>query len=309
MGLFFSSSFHIMQCLDYSLNCEDIVGIGCCRVVSAFNNDTGAPAVGKLLDLTQDKATQLKFFYNEAQMLSKLNSLNCSHIVKMEKSGIVDKFGVIILERLEDDLLELILSTDLNINQKMQIFSEICFGIKECHDNGVAHLDIKPDNILISKSDFDEKFTVKLADFGGSANLDNNGLAYNVEGTLHYNAPEVFSQTSDGIDGKKADIWSLGIVLHILLTNTWPIHTNDPSEIRSLLTNGTVKISKDLSSTETKFIKNLLNSDVQQRPTIDEIIASDFFQSFTPTTPKLTKKRSKRGKRGSFLRSFFSKRF
>merc|ERR1712100_486656 len=137
MGLFFSSSFHIMQCLDYSLNCEDIVGIGCCRVVSAFNNDTGAPAVGKLLDLTQDKATQLKFFYNEAQMLSKLNSLNCSHIVKMEKSGIVDKFGVIILERLEDDLLELILSTDLNINQKMQIFSEICFGIKECHDNGL----------------------------------------------------------------------------------------------------------------------------------------------------------------------------
>tara|TARA_B110000285_G_scaffold218923_1_gene268937 strand:+ start:480 stop:827 length:348 start_codon:yes stop_codon:yes gene_type:complete len=59
---------------------------------------------------------------------------------------------------------------------------------------------------------------VKLIDFGFSITQHNKMAKMEVKGTEQYMAPEVLS----GSYGKECDIWSLGVVMYVLLTNEWP---------------------------------------------------------------------------------------
>merc|ERR1711900_67858 len=97
-----------------------------------------------------------------------------------------------------------------------------------------------------------------MGDFGGSQFVSGTDMVFSVRGTMHYNAPEVFTQTDEGIDGKMADIWSLGILLHVLLTGTWPIQTNNVEELRKLLSKGKIQFSPLLTEEQTSFIASLL---------------------------------------------------
>ena len=274
---------------DFLVDAYDILGVGCSKVVKAVHQPSKKVYVAKLLELSDRREEMLRVFYNEAQILQVLHGEN--NIVNLVTSCISANTAIIILERLQGDLLEIILDNEITLNQKMTIFSEICFGVQQCHNNGVAHLDIKPDNILVSTT-ADSSFIVKLADFGTSQIMDENDTVFNVKGTLHYNAPEVFTQSRTGVDGKKADIWSLGILLHVLLSGTWPVRTNDPEELRELLSKGILHYSPQLTKEQHRFISKLLSLDPKQRPSIEGIISSEFLKPHMPIPirPKLKSK-------------------
>ena len=94
--------------------------------------------------------------------------------------------------------------TTLYDEMKYKLAEGIVRGVCAAHKSGIAHKDIKPDNIMIG----DNKMA-KLGDFG----LTGHQM---VCGTKAYMSPELFTATSynaNGIDWKKADAWSLGIVL------------------------------------------------------------------------------------------------
>lgn len=83
----------------------------------------------------------------------------------------------------------------------------------------VAHCDLKPPNILISKT-----MVPKLADFGLSVQ---GGKAMTDRGTKGYSAPEVFNSKKtlpQGIDYYKADCWSLGVILYELIYRRLPFN-------------------------------------------------------------------------------------
>lgn len=86
-------------------------------------------------------------------------------------------------------------------------------GLEHCHDNLIAHLDIKPANILITSMG-----QCKLADFGCSQNLNTEDEQKPVEcdtvGTPGYQAPEMFKLK---VVQLKCDIFSLGILMWQLL--------------------------------------------------------------------------------------------
>ena len=71
-------------------------------------------------------------------------------------------------------------------------------AINHCHSQDIIHRDIKPDNIMITKSD-----EVKLIDFGLSKATNNNRNLTTVAGAPYYMAPEVL----EGSYSKKADLW------------------------------------------------------------------------------------------------------
>jgi len=257
---------------DYNIDNNAILGEGLAKVVCATHVVTGDVKAAKLVNISNDG---LETFYNEAQILQYLNSIDCKNIVRLVSSSIYKDTGIIIMERLERDLLDLVLENSLSLSQKKEIFRQICNGVKECHDNGIAHLDIKPENVLVNISN-ENNFTVKLVDFGASQHKDNKGMVYRVRGTIHYNAPEVFSQTQNGVDGNAADIWSLGILFHVLFTGTWPVQTDNPEELRSLLTRGSLHMSSLLSKEQTKFLQSILLVNPARRPNIDKILQSSY---------------------------------
>jgi serine/threonine protein kinase len=90
---------------------------------------------------------------------------------------------------------------------------QILPAIRNCHEKGIVHRDIKPDNILVNQSPRG-KLSFKLADFGLSVCLIPGEYAQGSCGSPCYSAPEVWSGARYAF---KADIWSLGVSLYQIL--------------------------------------------------------------------------------------------
>ena len=98
----------------------------------------------------------------------------------------------------------------------LDLFVNLCVGIKYLHDNNIIHRDIKPANILI-----DNKLTPKSAtiiDFGVSIILDNSNYNYarTKIGTPYFMSPEQAEQNRKY--NNKCDMWALGCILYELVT-------------------------------------------------------------------------------------------
>lgn len=94
------------------------------------------------------------------------------------------------------------------------------------HSKNIVHRDLKPENILFSNKD--DYSTLKLIDFGLATNiLTIQEKKKSVVGTPYYMSPEII----DGNFNEKTDIWSLGIVLHQMLTGKFPFEPNKNEDL------------------------------------------------------------------------------
>ncbi|KAJ5521021.1 hypothetical protein N7463_001474 [Penicillium fimorum] len=98
------------------------------------------------------------------------------------------------------------------------IMSQILEGLDLMHDNGFAHRDLKPQNILLRSCPPDD-WWVKIADFGISKRIE-DGLEQSttMKGTKGYIAPELYKLTQSGTP-YAADVWAAGEVMFQILTN------------------------------------------------------------------------------------------
>lgn len=108
-------------------------------------------------------------------------------------------------------------SGGLKVSNAGKYFSQLVSVLNFCHQNGIAHRDVKPQNLLL-----DRKENLKVCDFGLSALPEQlkNGLLQTMCGTPAFVAPEVLMQQA--YRGTKADAWSCGVMLFFLLTGNLP---------------------------------------------------------------------------------------
>lgn len=109
-------------------------------------------------------------------------------------------------------------------------FTQLANAVKFIHDKGVAHRDLKLENVLL-----DSKKMVKLSDFGFACftfdkNTREDLLAHTACGTRPYQAPESFSPP---YDARISDIWSLGVVLFEMLTARLPFPDGDKIPLKT----------------------------------------------------------------------------
>ena len=163
-------------------------------------------------------------------------------------------------------------------------FAQLLDGVDYCHTQGVVHRDLKPENILLSRSSHDA--TLQIADFGLSKTLQGNNLCRTNCGTPQYMAPEVHRQTGYG---KEADLWGLGVILHVMLTVSLPfgddensqklhedIRAHVASDEESGLFRGEVW---DRQTAQVKaLIRGLLTADAKERTTIDDARLHDWMR-------------------------------
>nr|DAD36651.1 TPA_asm: hypothetical protein HUJ06_007292 [Nelumbo nucifera] len=96
-------------------------------------------------------------------------------------------------------------------------FQQVVSALHFCHNNGIAHRDIKPQNLLL-----DHDGNLKVSDFGLSALPEQlkDGLLRTACGTPAYTALEVIGRKA--YDGAKADAWSCGVILYVFLAGFLP---------------------------------------------------------------------------------------
>ena len=155
-----------------------------------------------------------------------------------------------------------------------QLLSAVCF----CHANNIIHRDLKPENILIDDKEqkYNDFFLIKIIDFGTSCIKKGNNMREKI-GTAYYIAPEVIRNNYN----EKCDIWSIGVIMYILLSGIPPFSDDDDDKIFKKILKGKYDMSGsiwDNVSNEAKtLIHEMLNMNVQVRPSAEQCLKSDFF--------------------------------
>lgn len=175
------------------------------------------------------------------------------------------------------------------------IFVQMVDAIAFCHSKGLVHRDLKPENILFhhrlipSGTDASETLTleVKLADFGLGVVLAPGEFAQARIGSLMYEAPEVVC--GNPYDAK-ADVWSLGVILHALLSGTLPFIDADQQRLARKICAGAYELRFSpwpFISVEAKaLIRKLIVVDPRKRPNAAEILRDPWLAQFLePSSP------------------------
>ncbi|KAF7837957.1 CBL-interacting serine/threonine-protein kinase 4-like [Senna tora] len=160
-------------------------------------------------------------------------------------------------------------------------FQQVVSALRFCHGNGVAHRDIKPQNLLLDKDG-----DVKVSDFGLSALPEqlNNGLLKTACGTPCFTAPEILHHRR--YDGSKADAWSCGVLLYVMLTGYLPFNdSNMPMMFRRINSRSYV-FPAYISGRARSVIHNLLHPDPLHRMSLEDLFGNPWFMTSLRPEPE-----------------------
>lgn len=143
-------------------------------------------------------------------------NLNCKY---PEKTGKELNTILLVLEYCPGgELFDILYYTNqLDEKTARTYFRHMMIGLKACHDSGIVHRDIKPQNLLM-----DANYQLKITDFGLSFLSEKDHetmMKTSYVGTRGYQAPELLKKKKYN---KKCDVFSAGVVLFILLTGYPP---------------------------------------------------------------------------------------
>lgn len=153
-------------------------------------------------------------------------------------------------------------------------FQQLINAVDFCHSRGVYHRDLKPENLLL-----DENENLKISDFGLSALAESkqqDGLLHTTCGTPAYVAPEVINRK--GYDGAKADTWSCGVILYVLLAGYLPFHDSNLVEMYRKIGKADFKYPSVFPHEVRRLVSRILDPNPNTRISIAKIKEFPWFK-------------------------------
>nr|GMD92013.1 calcium-dependent protein kinase 26-like [Ipomoea batatas] len=148
--------------------------------------------------------------------------------------------------------------------------------IEACHSLGVMHRDLKPENFLFV--DDEEDSPIKTIDFGLSTFFKPGEIFNEVVGSPYYVAPEVLQKRYS----HKADIWSAGVIVYILLSGAPPFCGESEDEIFDEVLQAKVEFKYDpwpqISDSAKDLVRRMLVRDPNKRLTAHEVLCHPWVQ-------------------------------
>ena len=259
-----------------------------------INDYIGSGAESKVYSIYNKKSKKhlaLKYIINNSKYKKNINESKISS--KLKNKNIIDFKGClnskednsefIILENAKygnlRDFQKKILKKECFSESFLCLFSyQILNGLYHCHQNKIAHMDIKPQNIVI-----DEYLNPKIIDFSVSLDYSNkkpnDKIQLPFRGTNFYMPSEVIN--SKEIEYKnlnKVDAYALGVLLFKMAYGYYPFNLQYGDENNYKIINQKInceyeiKKNKNLSSYFIDFISKLLNKDINKRMNIYEAL-------------------------------------
>uniref|UniRef100_A0A7S1ETE3 Protein kinase domain-containing protein n=1 Tax=Timspurckia oligopyrenoides TaxID=708627 RepID=A0A7S1ETE3_9RHOD len=251
---------------------------GQAQVYRAFDCTTGSPYAVKIISKVgreQDSARREMVRLNAQREVDVLKSIDHPNILKFSRVIEDDENCYLVTEFIKGlDLFEAGVRKKFSEREVLLLSRTLFDGLAYLHSLGVAHRDVKLENIVLMGSDKPED--VKLIDFGlaHSFNFDDNSICTDFPGTRQYKAPEIV--LSQPYDPKPVDIWALGVVMYILCCRDFPFNGSDTASVSHEIL--TKKLSfkgerwKNISSATKKFIEKLLSRNPLERPTAEAAV-------------------------------------
>lgn len=149
------------------------------------------------------------------------------------------------------------------------IIKQVVNAMLVCHRNGIAHLDIKLENIVL-KNDI---YNLKLIDFDSAININQISNKIKFKTTIPCTPPEIINNIEIKAEDLFAiDYWEIGVLMYLLLTTKYPFGSGDNTLVMYQIRTGRYNWPKniDVTSEYVQFTNQLLEYDSSNRLNLDK---------------------------------------
>ena len=247
------------------------------KVIHVHENKKNLDLAVKVINKTGAGMQIIKKMKEEVSILKKLNHKN---IVKLIEVISTEKQILIVQELIEGISLREYYNDEIR-NQKgisihkenifKKIFSQIFSAMDYVHKHGIAHRDIKLENILIKSN-----YEIKIIDFGFGMYNPEKKLQKFFCGTPNYMPPEIAEKKP--YVGQLADMWSLGILVYKIFCADFPFKGKDEKELYKAIKNGKFSYAKYTPDYAKKIISGLIVLDPNKRMNCEDVLNSDWLK-------------------------------
>lgn len=203
---------------------------------------------------------------DEAALLDEvdiLKEMKYPHIIRLYDFFIESSTYYLVMERMSGGELfdRIVQKAYYNEKEARDVCKIVLEAVRYCHDNNIAHRDLKPENLLLLSESDDS--AVKIADFGFAKKVTSSQSLTTQCGTPGYVAPEILEGTPYDT---KADMWSVGVILYILLGGYPPFIENNQKDLFRKIRKGQYEFHEEYWGTVSAEAKELISSLLTVKP-------------------------------------------